>query len=311
MINSLSQSSYSASTAGTVFVVQGNAGNVEGHSTELAVNNSWTASFNDQQYGYATLAVNAASGIGTGQSLLYTMYAADSGKVMDSFTVFAKSQAVTGGAGAALGDPQIVGFLGQSFQVHGLDGGVYSVISDEETQLNARFVFLSSGSCPPVSVLRTQCWSHSGSYFGEVAVQSSSGARLLVQSGAAADGLSLLQLDGQTLELTGGAANLSSADGSLTVRLYSRWQLHVTVGVYELEMDNSDRFLNLAAVRVRDWSRLSQRLQPHGLLGQTWRRSSAGLEVRQVEGLVDDYLEADSDIFGSRFLFNKFKLSRQ
>ena len=53
-------------------------------------------------------------------------------------------------AGTVLGDPQFRGFLGQSYQVHGMSGGVYSVISAPSLQLNARFVFLAAGGCPGV-----------------------------------------------------------------------------------------------------------------------------------------------------------------
>ena len=63
----------------------GNAGNVEGHSQELATNNSWTYAFDDVHYGYATLAVHAAN-----KSLTYTMYAADTDAVIDTFNVAAK-----------------------------------------------------------------------------------------------------------------------------------------------------------------------------------------------------------------------------
>ncbi len=37
---------------------------------------------------------------------------------------------------------EFVGLSGQSFQVHGMDGAVYALISDENMQLNARFAFL-------------------------------------------------------------------------------------------------------------------------------------------------------------------------
>ena len=40
------------------------------------------------------------------------------------------------------GDPQFVGLRGQSFQVHGVDGAVYNIISDASMQLNSRFTFL-------------------------------------------------------------------------------------------------------------------------------------------------------------------------
>ena len=47
-----------------------------------------------------------------------------------------------GTGGSARGDPQFVGLRGQSFQVHGIDGAVYALISEEHTAVNARFVFL-------------------------------------------------------------------------------------------------------------------------------------------------------------------------
>ena len=171
-------------------------------------------------------------------------------------------------AGSALGDPQFVGFRGRSYQVHGLDGAVYNVLSDAEVQLNARFVFLDSGVCPPTAVA-TKCWTHAGSYFGEVALQTLTGGRLLVQAGGAADGLAAVLLDGQPLALPDAATsvNHSSADGSITVRVRSRWQLDVSGGNYELQLANSDRFINLESVRVVSWTRMSSVLQPHGLLG--------------------------------------------
>ena len=49
-------------------------------------------------------------------------------------------------------------------------------------------------------------------------------------------------------------------------------------------------------------------MQPHGLLGQTWRMqpASPAVEVRGVEGRVDDYLEADDDMFGHNTLYSRF-----
>ena len=290
----------SAETAGTVFVVMGNAGNVEGHSVELAVNNTWTYAFDDVHYGYATLAVHAAN-----KSLTYTMYAADTNTVMDTFSVAAKSAATVGLPGAALGDPQLKGFLGQSFQVHGLDGGIYSVLSQKDVQVNARFTFLESGRCPPSSI-ETPCWSHPGSYFGALSIRTQSGARLLIQSGSAATGFAVVELDGQQLSFSQ-PAPASSSDSSIAVRILNAWQVEVTVGLYTMQLDNSDLFINLVSVRVSDWSKLVRDVQPHGLLGQTWKRQQSGLDVKEVEGHIDDYLEANYDIMGNEFMYNKFE----
>ena len=290
----------SADTAGTVFVVMGNAGNVEGHSTELAKNNSWTYAFDDAHYGYATLAVHASN-----KSLTYTMHNADDNSVMDSFTIAAKSAAVVGLPGAAIGDPQLKGFLGQSFQVHGLDGGVYSVLSEKEMQVNARFTFLEAGRCPP-SHIETPCWSHPGSYFGALSIRTLSGARMLVQAGNATSGFALVELDGEPLSLAQ-PASVSSTDSSIATRITNAWQLEVTVGLYSIQLHNSDLFINLASVRVSDWSKLVREVQPHGLLGQTWRRQRAGLDVAEVEGRVDDYLEANNDLMGNQFMYNLFQ----
>ena len=48
-----------------------------------------------------------------------------------------------------VGDPQFAGLRGQDYQVHGIDGGVYNVISSSLMQLNSKFVFLTGPRpCP-------------------------------------------------------------------------------------------------------------------------------------------------------------------
>ena len=72
---------------------------------------------------------------------------------------------------SVLGDPQFIGLRGQSFQVHGVDGAVYALLSSTWTQVNAGFVFFSTGQCPSPAVIQTQCWSHPGAYLGAISVQ--------------------------------------------------------------------------------------------------------------------------------------------
>ena len=201
---------------------------------------------------------------------------------------------------SVLGDPSFVGLLGQRYQVHGVDGQVYSIIIDDLFHLNARFVFLSSGRCPPPATdgsAASACWSHPGSYLGQLGLVTAAGSRLVVDSGTASVGFARVALDdvklstGQTVTAAG-----------LSVTLHDAYRLTVRVSAFELQLSNSDRFVNLQQLRVLPGSRLHS----HGLLGQTWRRPrSAAQEVADVEGWIDDYAEQDNDLLGRRFLYQR------
>jgi hypothetical protein len=52
------------------------------------------------------------------------------------------------GGGFVVGDPQFVGLRGQSYQIHGVSGEIYNLVSDGDVQYNSRFVFLDQGECP-------------------------------------------------------------------------------------------------------------------------------------------------------------------
>ena len=143
-----------------------------------------------------------------------------------------------------LGDPQFVDLLGQSFQVHGIDGEVYSLLRDSTgVRVNARFVFLAAGRCPPTSAIETACWTHPGSYLGEVGVVSAEGAKLSVASGSAAVGLTSVTLDGKPVAI---GANVTV--GSLSFHYASSHALTLSVGNYALALHNSDAFINIASL---------------------------------------------------------------
>jgi NHL repeat len=223
-------------------------------------------------------------------------------------------------AGTALGDPQFQGFLGQSYQVHGIDGAVYSIISSASLQLNARFAFLAQGRCPVYTRTRPaiNCWSHPGSYFGALAMRTQAGSRLLIEAGDAATGFQSIILDGinlttsaVTADIRGEAVEVRGC--GLTVRLLDRHHLTVVHGVFGVSIDSSDRFLNLAEVAISSWSELVRNVKPHGLLGQSWRRlegADRGVDVPQVAGAVDDYADGDNDIFGVNNIHSRFDLEK-
>ena len=205
------------------------------------------------------------------------------------------------GAGAVLGDPHFIGLRGQSYQVHGIDGAVYSMVRDNTgVRINALFVFLSSGRCPPAHTISTACWTHPGSYLAEVGVRSAGGAELRVTSGAAEHGFSSVVLNGVAVAV-GDEVTVPLDD--LSLHYASTHSLTLSVGNYRVTLHNSDFFVNLAAFSVRDWAALaSQRC--HGLLGQTWRvpLHSDRLTALPIAGSVDDYAEANNELLGGAFV---------
>ena len=209
------------------------------------------------------------------------------------------SRAPDGSTGAArvTGDPQFVGLRGQSFQVHGLDDAVYNLIVDGAMLVNARFRFLAAGRCPAVPQ-PSNCYSHPGSYLGEVGIVSADGDHLVVQSGAWDEGYSSVLFNGEAL-LAGG--NVAST--GMAVRRLSAHALWVRVGNFELQLSNSDQFVNLERLSVLQWSALSR---THGLLGQTWRQQSGAWrhkEVECVEGSIDEYVEQDNELLGRALVY--------
>lgn len=70
---------------------------------------------------------------------------------------------------SVLGDPVFTGLRGQKFQIHGVDGEYYGMLSTPVLHLNAQFAFLDSGECPPEQT--EGCWSQPGTYVGAIGLQ--------------------------------------------------------------------------------------------------------------------------------------------
>ena len=226
------------------------------------------------------------------------------------FTIIKNSCPVTPPP-AVRGDPQFAGLRGQDFQVHGIDGGVYNVISDKHMQLNSKFVFLTGPRpCPVMPTTGKKsvaCFAHSGSYLQNLALLTSGDDRLLIESGSAEDGLSAVTLNGEALQV-GQTASLTFASGRTGYVSYnSTHEVTLRAGLFEMEVENSDAFLNLRAVRVSaaDWSELKEE-KAHGLLGQTWK---VRVGKSAIEGKVDDYLLESEEMFGTDFMYNRFAVS--
>jgi len=203
---------------------------------------------------------------------------------------------------STVGDPQFVGLRGQSYQVHGIDGAVYNLISDKQLQVNSRFVFLREGKCPVFDgVADSNCWSHPGSYMGEMSFQVESDGKLhaaLLQAGSAKQGFVSVQVDGKPVAI-GSTVSL----GSFSLEAVSSHQVRVETEQFSFVLSNSDMFINQ---QLRAKVPLSK-LTAHGLIGQTHSLNVHTSSLRHIEGTVDDYSVADSDIFGTGFIFNRFQ----
>ena len=202
-----------------------------------------------------------------------------------------------------VGDPQFVGLRGQSYQVHGIDGAVYNIVSEPNTQVNSRFVFLTEGQCPIINGRPdSNCWSHPGSYLGEMSFQAIVAGKVhaaLIEAGSAQKGFAGVQMDGKALSV----GDLVSF-GAFSVEYVSSHLVAVNTENFSFQLSNSDMFINQA---LRATTPLSK-LQSHGLLGQTHTVKTFASSLKYIEGEVDDYVVQDGNIFGSDFLYNQFSV---
>ena len=201
-----------------------------------------------------------------------------------------------------VGDPQFVGLRGQSFQVHGIDGAVYNLISGKKLQVNSRFVFLTKGQCPNLDgKAQSDCWAHPGSYLGEMSYQVFVDGKLhsaFVKAGDAKVGFAAVEMDGKAMKV-GDKVTV----GSFSVEWVSTHQLLVVTEEFDFELNNSDMFINQA---VRSNVALSK-LHTHGLLGQTHSSKKHASTLKFIEGEVEDYAIDHDDIMGTSFMFNQFE----
>jgi len=205
-------------------------------------------------------------------------------------------------AGCVVGDPQFLGLRGQSYQVHGVPGEIYSIVSTPAMQYNARFVFLDGGECPVIDGQPlTGCWSHPGTYLGELGLKTNHGDRIRIRSGSAQEGLKLVEVNGRPVDIE---ESVELAAGMGMVTLDSTHLVTVSIGSWQFAFENSDHFVN-QRVRIRLSEAAEERA--HGLLGQTWREVTYKNAIKYVEGSVDDYVVKDGDLFGDKFSFNQFQ----
>jgi hypothetical protein len=202
-------------------------------------------------------------------------------------------------SGFIVGDPQFIGLRGQSYQVHGVSGEVYNIVSDADLQYNSKFVFLDEGECPVVNGKKLKgCWSHPGSYLGELGLKTRAGDKIRIVSGPAKKGFAAVEVNGKELSID---ETFVLADNLGSISRNSTHLASVSVGNWNFAFENSDMFVN-QRVRVID----ARQLRSHGLLGQTWRETTYPNAIKYIQGEVDDYVIRDQELFGDSFVFNAF-----
>ena len=203
-----------------------------------------------------------------------------------------------------VGDPAFTGLLGQRFQVHGVSGSVYALLTSARLHVNARFDFLNAGGAPLPHVVDTQPWTHPGTYLGAMSFQVRNSVNashidvLVVEAGEAGVGFAQVTINGQQLAAasrwqSSESDELAEVD-SFAVHFVQSHVLELRTAQFRFRLVNSDRFINhemAATVPL-------QQLACHGLLGQTASSKQHATALRYVEGEVDDYVvgvAADDD----------------
>jgi len=215
------------------------------------------------------------------------------------------------------GDPQFNGFMGQSYQVHGVSETVYNVISSPSFQYNALFHYLDSGRARR----GTLAFSHPGNYFGSVGVniKDANGAvqQVQISSGAVNTGLTL-QINNRTIAVSAEKFQL----GAYTISTPSAFEVELQSQEFNVLVQNSDFFLNQAVSigsdlmqQISEYKRAVksgaanvQQLKavlPHGVLGQTWNTQTYQNRWKHIEGQLFDYQLADG-LNGVEFKHNRF-----
>ena len=214
--------------------------------------------------------------------------------------------------GGIVGDPQFTGLRGQTYQVHGMPNEIFNIVSDNDFQYNSRFVYLTQGVCPTIdgNKIESPCFTHPGTYLGELALQTSAGDRLYLKAGEASQGFETVLLNDEDLDDDGEVIDLLPLKGReapFVVRNSSH-MVTVQMGNFWLEFINSDMFIN-QRVAMLDASQQTS----HGLLGQTWSGKIYDVDatIPWIEGKVWDYAMADHEMFSHRFVYNQFMVERE
>jgi len=164
-------------------------------------------------------------------------------------------------------------------------------------------------NCPPFAY---QCFLEPGSYISEISILTSAGDQVHIEAGSpdAAETPAFKRL---TLNKRSVFSGVQMNSSSVSLKQLSDDTVTIVVGLYQimLHVDDEEGFIHIDSIKVLDWSHMITVSQPHGLIGQTWKRL---LHMRDpaslnngVEGTAEDYeIRNSKNIFSTSFKYNKF-----
>jgi len=211
--------------------------------------------------------------------------------------------------------------------------------------MNGRFVYLAT-EASPCTYSHTACWSHPGTYIGELGflIQSNNALRVLADVEAGSDDqtedkiklVSGSQSSGMTVFVNGvqqffnaSSNGIALASGAKLI-LMKDGSVQLKTDDFKFVIVNSDYFFNLqvqllrgdvlraGATRVKSTgSKMTPAMRGsypnypmHGLLGQTWRNTLFH-GAKPFEGDVMDYAieqeGSNETVFGTEFVFNQYR----
>ena len=264
-----------------------------------------------------------------GQDLFYDELTSLPNLVVRSFAATAVRAAIVGcplDAGVA-GDPTFYGFKGQVYQVHGIAGYLFNLLTSSRLQVNARFDFIDVSTSitqseqanlrhAHSSLPSTPAWSHPGTYLGELGIRLGASS-LHIVPGAYVLGFTSVSVDGQQAELSSPSYPTVILSTSIaTVTLVSPSVVRVVTSVLRFDVVNSDGFVNVQRAQLLS-SGSAAAAQIDGILGQSadgerWFPAygdvDASSDVRDEwqQAQIHDFLIVDGDLFSTDFERNMY-----
>ena len=235
------------------------------------------------------------------------------------------------------GDPVFVGFLGQVYQVHGLAGEIFNLLTSPSMQLNALFSFIGEGQAmsagqqqqaqlasaaasPRTPLPLTAAWSHPGTYLGAMGLQVGEHT-LLVTPGPYATGFASIHLDGRAITKSGWLLRNTPLTAAptlplLDVRIIGWHRIAIRTAEVSFHLVNSDGFFNLDNAELRYQPSPLHPLD--GVLGQSADPTRYFPDYQPTAGassdvksdfqrhMIYDFLVLDGDLTSTEFQANLF-----
>ena len=286
-------------------------------------------------------------GLPLGEGEAYPFNTALPSTVSATFTTTEVRAGILGCAASVTGDPVFVGFLGQVYQVHGLAGEIFNLVTSAQLQLNALFTFLGKGQAMSAEqqlevqltsphrtpLPLTAAWSHPGTYLGSIGLQVGAHTLTFVP-GPYATGFASIHLDGSPITKSGWVIHTHHTRDPTTttptptpttplleVRVIGWSRVIVHTAELTFHLVNSDGFLNIDSAELHFRPDAAHPID--GVLGQSAdptrffpqfepsRPVAADVKSDFQRHMIFDYLILDGELTSVEFQANLFRKGRK